>query len=77
MSSSDTVSPNNDDKWKIEDAVRTLIRAEEIKRDKDLMEKLRPELEKQKVAIERVSSLKELRSLASKKSLEEKEDGDR
>lgn len=35
------MSPFSDDKWMVEDALRTLTRAEEIKRDKKLMAKVR------------------------------------
>lgn len=41
------------DEWEIKDAVRTLIRAEEIKQDKELMSFVAPELEKQSKAIKK------------------------
>ena len=52
------------DKWELEDAVRTLQRAEEIKADKKLMEALAPMLEKG------ITSLKGLRKLAAKRTAE-------
>ena len=33
-------------KWEVEDAVRTILRAEEIKQDEELMKLVKPELEK-------------------------------
>ncbi len=33
------------EKWEIEDAIRTLVRAEEIKADKDMMALIAPKLE--------------------------------
>lgn len=54
------------DKWELEDAVRTLQRAEEIKADKKLMEALAPHLEKG------INSLAGLRKLAVKKKAEGK-----
>lgn len=52
------------DKWELDDAVRTLQRAEEIKADKKLMEALAPMLEKG------ITSLKGLRKLAAKRTSE-------
>lgn len=54
------------DKWELEDAARTLQRAEEIKADKKLMEALAPHLEKN------ITSLKGLRKLAVKRQSEGK-----
>lgn len=39
------------DEWEIKDAVRTLVRAEEIKQDKELMAFVAPKLKEQQVAI--------------------------
>ena len=33
-------------KWEVEDAVRTILKAEEIKQDAELMKYVKPELEK-------------------------------
>lgn len=52
------------DKWELEDACRTLQRAEEIKADKKLMLALAPHLEKG------ITSLKGLRKLAAKRQSE-------
>lgn len=54
------------DKWELEDACRTLQRAEEIKADPKLMEALAPHLEKG------ITSLKGLRKLAVKRKAEGK-----
>lgn len=45
------------DEWDIKDAVRTLIRAEEIKQDKELMSFVAPELEKQSKAIKSAAEI--------------------
>ena len=45
------------DEWEIKDAVRTLIRAEEIKQDKELMSFVAPELEKQSKAIKSAAEI--------------------
>ena len=44
----------SDRKWEIEDAARTLMRAEEIKKNKELFISARRELKKQASAINRV-----------------------
>lgn len=54
------------DKWELEDACRTLQRAEEIKADKKMMLALAPHLEKG------ITSLKGLRKLAAKRTSEGK-----
>ena len=59
------------DKYEIEDAVKTLARAEEIKADAKLMKALRPELEKKAKAY---YSLSELRDLAKSKMQQEAEE---
>jgi len=46
---SDVVKVDND--WEIEDALRILVRAEEIKNDAALMKKIQPKLEKMKKAV--------------------------
>lgn len=45
------------DEWDIKDAVRTLIRAEEIKNDAELMSLVSPELEKQAKAIKSAAEI--------------------
>lgn len=55
------------DKYEIEDGVRTLERAEEIKNDKRLMPHVHKHIGK------KLKSLKELRGLAGQKKLEEDE----
>ena len=45
------------DEWDIKDAVRTLIRAEEIKQDKELMAFVAPELEKQSKVIKSAAEI--------------------
>lgn len=45
------------DEWEVKDAVRTLIRAEEIKQDKELMSFVAPELEKQSKAIKSAAEI--------------------
>lgn len=48
------------DRWEIESAVETIIRAEQIKLDKEKMKYVLPMLEKQKKAIDKVSSAAEI-----------------
>ena len=57
------------DKWELEDAVRTLERAEEIKMDKALMKALGPFIKDKKKAI---MSLDQLRKIAVQKISEER-----
>lgn len=45
------------DEWEIKEAVRTLIKAEEIKQDKELMVFVAPELEKQSKAIKSAADI--------------------
>lgn len=54
--------------WRVDSAVDCLMRAEEIKLDKKMMALVKVEMEKKGKAIKSVSSLKELRSVASQKS---------
>lgn len=58
---------------RIDSAVKTLLKAEEIKADSLLMEKVGPELEKKKEAANMAcaTSIKDLRRLASQKGAEE------
>ncbi len=48
------------DRWEIEHAVDTIIKAEQIKLDKDIMKYVLPLLEKQKKAADRASSAAEI-----------------
>lgn len=48
------------DRWEIESAASTLIEAEQIKLDKDKMKYVLPILEKQKKALDKVSSAAEI-----------------
>lgn len=57
------------DEYELEDAVRTLCRAEEIKADKKLMKALTPHLGKK---VKAINSVAELRNVAKTKILEEK-----
>ncbi len=56
------------EKYEIEDAVRTLIRAEEIKQDAKLMAACSGHLEKQKKAIDSVAGLKKKAAELDKES---------
>lgn len=56
------------DKWAIEDAARTLMRAEEIRADSKMMDLVIPHLKKQQKAI---TSVTQLRKIASEKHTEE------
>ena len=55
------------DKWEIEDAVRTLIRAEEIKQDAELMKLVAPELKKRINAVKAVDAATVLYGQGEKK----------
>lgn len=46
--------------WEIEDAVRTLIRAEEIKQDVELMKLVKPKLEEKAIAAKKVVDASEV-----------------
>lgn len=46
--------------WEIEDAVRTLIRAEEIKQDVKLMKLVKPKLEEKAIAAKKVVDASEV-----------------
>lgn len=48
------------DRWEIENAVRTIIEAEQIKLDKEKMKYVLPQLEKQKTAVENASSVADI-----------------
>jgi polyribonucleotide nucleotidyltransferase len=57
--------------WKVKEAAETLVRAEEIKKDKEMLALVKAELEKSSQAIK---SIKELRGIASKKMAEREEE---
>lgn len=48
------------DRWEVMGAVDTIIKAEQIKLDKELMKYVLPELEKQKQALDKASSAAEV-----------------
>lgn len=48
------------DRWEIENAVRTIIEAEQIKLDKEKMKYVLPQLEKQKTAVDNASSVADI-----------------
>lgn len=48
------------DRWEIENAVETIIKAEQIKLDKEKMKYVLPLLEKQKKALDNVASAAEV-----------------
>lgn len=56
------------DKYELEDAVRTLERAEEIKANSKMMDALQPMLQKK---MQHIKSVSALRKVASKKIVEE------
>lgn len=63
------------DKWEIESAMRTLIEAEEIKKDKEKMKYVAECMREQADKMgEVISSLDDLKKLANKKAMEETED---
>ena len=59
------------DKWEVDSAVESLLRAEEIKANKPLMKEVMKKLDGKKTAI---SSLQELRSVADEKNKEASEE---
>lgn len=52
-----SIRPKIADDWELEDAVRTLARAEEIKQDEKMMAKIRPMLDKKVRSIEALKDL--------------------
>lgn len=62
------------EKYEIEDAVRTLIRAEEIKQDPKLMAACTSHLEKQKKAINSISGLRKKAAELDKQDMESPEE---
>lgn len=59
------------DRWEIEEAVRTIIEAEQLKLDTEKMKYVLPELEKRKKALDNFSSAAEV--LYGKRQSENKE----
>jgi len=53
------------DKYEVDDAVRTLLRAEDIKSNKELMKLVGPELAKQHKNISKVRSIADIRARAN------------
>jgi hypothetical protein len=51
------IQPKIADDWELEEAVRTLARAEEIKQDEKMMGKIRPMLDKKVRSIEALKDL--------------------
>ncbi len=49
--------PREFDEWEVEDAVRTLERAEEIKRDSSMMEKVEKKIKQKQVDLAKVDAL--------------------
>lgn len=45
------------EKWEIEDAIRTLVRAEEIKADKEMMALIAPKLKEKAVATNNAANI--------------------
>ena len=75
----ETAVPSKSDDHKYDDyavkrAVETLMEAEEIKSDSKMMALVKEQMDKKGKHIKKVSSLKELRSIAAKKSAEEPEE---
>lgn len=54
--------------WRVRDAVDCLMRAEDIKQDAKMMGLVKKEIDKKVKSVKQVSSLKELRNVASQKS---------
>jgi hypothetical protein len=64
-------SEDDMDKWKVEDAANTLLRAEEIKQDSKLLAAAKKQLAVKGEAIGKITSLEELRKVATKKLAED------
>ena len=67
----DMKAQDREEDYRVDEAVNTLLKAEEIRQDTKLMEKVWPKLEAKKEAAQTATSLKDLRKLASKKASEE------
>ncbi len=65
--------PACDEDWKVDDAVSTLMRAEEIKADSTLMAKVQKKIEKKKRAISSIADLKAARDEAYKEEDQDEE----
>lgn len=55
----------------VDEAVEILLKAEKIRMDSKLMEKVMPRIEQTKQAAEKVTSIADLRKLAQKKKMED------
>jgi hypothetical protein len=64
------------EKYEIESAVDCLIRAEEIKMNKDLFPLVEECLSKKQDAIKKISSISDLKKIANEKSMEEMEENE-
>ncbi len=62
------------EKYEIENAVNTLLRAEEIKNDKRLMPHVHKHIQKKKAAISSLAELKEVAHDRRKELIEEKQE---
>lgn len=63
-------SPKKMDEWEIDSAMDTLVRAEEIKKDKKLMKAIYPKMKK------KISSIEELKELYNDKMMDSEEEDD-
>lgn len=70
------IQPKIADDWELEDAVRTLARAEEIKADQKMMGKIRPMLDKKVRSIEALKELYNSKYNKPSESMEEDQEGD-
>jgi RPA family protein len=70
------IQPKMADDWELEDAVRTLARAEEIKADDKMMGKIRPMLDKKVRSIEALKELYNSKYNKPSDAMEEDQDGD-
>lgn len=68
------------DKWEVEGWADTIIRAEEIKADKEKMAAVKPILEKKiagvKKAVESIADIKAIRQEKAEKEMEQEEPGE-
>lgn len=59
MKGEDAMKDGKYDEWAVEDAARTLIRAEEIKQDSKMMKLVSKQIKKQKKAINSIDDLRD------------------
>jgi hypothetical protein len=62
-----------EDSWEIDSACETLMRAEEIKKDEDLMEKVNKKLKKKMGSIKSVADLISARNKFGKEEMDDEE----